>query len=579
MAMTMCKRYKPFVYLVFLILFGTFGVDSAQAMPLSGHTAVANQYLWGLTTADSKALHSETIDKVPWRNNTGGWEHRDLWGHSDEWFYEGRLPRDAVLKDIRRSNPALGESEVRKIYKEATSMTGQERIAAKLRQTYPNLSQKEAMAAAEQTHAAHILGDSTTAEGVKLTNVERARAVVQTPSLEAVAAENKMAMAKALKEGASPAAFVGQAANFERLKVEEIMKKSKIPMYNPQGRYAGIVKDGQPYIYRKDVAAAKRLLTDESIVTQEKIILPDDEYQKFIRNRNNAALTNKVVPESQITGKANTLEGSQAELQKTIEAEAQKLETANRSMVTSVRKKMTQAVPYMVGGALMAAMDNWELLDAAYRNDESWEKALTHTGIDFAGYTVTPMLIDGVLCKAGEKVAVLMPLKNAGLGFTIGYFCWGAGKEFYAYQTGDIAYDEMLVKIGQRAKVAASGTLMIPVNMLVLKIVAGAGASTAFVPILIIGGGVAIQRAYAWYQEKIWENTIYVEDVVAMLGPDLVKEFTLLNPEKKDSLIDPQKRDNLLDPQKKPSLLEPEQKPNMINPEKHSQTSLSKKVC
>ena len=64
-----------------------------------------------------------------------------------------------------------------------------------------------------------------------------------------------------------------------------------------------------------------------------------------------------------------------------------------------------------------------------------------------------------------------MPLKNAGMGYTIGYFCWGMGKEFYAYQNGDISYETFAKRAQQRGKNAVGQTLMVPVNMLVLKIV------------------------------------------------------------------------------------------------------------
>lgn len=197
--------------------------------------------------------------------------------------------------------------------------------------------------------------------------------------------------------------------------------------------------------------------------------------------------------------------------------------------------------------------------------EASWERALKRTAVDFVGYTVTPMLVDGVLCRVGKRFAAVMPLKNAGMGYTVGYFCWGMGKEFYAYQNGDISYEVFAERARQRGRNAVGAALMVPVNMLVLKIVVAAGASPLFVPVVIIGGGVAIQRAQEWYEQKKWEDTIYLEDLVAFLGEDLIREFTLLDPARYPSLAAPERRDNLVEPEGRHSLIEPERRGGLID--------------
>jgi hypothetical protein len=536
-------------------------VVPSWALNLKKHMSTANQYVWGLTTEASRAIHSEIIDKVPWRNAYGGGNHRDIWGHSDAWFYEGKLPKEAVLQDISNSNPSFSDKEIQKIYRDATSMTGQERIALELRKQFPNLSQKEARAAAEQAHSAHIIGDSTTPSGYELTNVERAKSVLSSPSLEAVRAENKMAISKAL-ENTTPEAFVGQPTNFERLKVVQIMEGTKVKGYNPAGRADfGFESNGQKYIYKGNASRARDAL--QRIDSNTKIVLPDDEYTKLTNNRKE--LAGRLVPESQLSGKTNTLHSSQTQLVEQVTVEKTKLVAVQKIFADAVRQKIKQAAPYAIGGALMTISENWDILDAAYQGEEEWEKALKRTGIDFTGYTITPMMIDGALAKAGNKVALMASLKNAGMGYTVGYFIWGAGKEYYAYKTGDIAYDELVAHIKKRGIGVASQTMMIPVNALVLKIVGGALAGPLIVPIVIIGGGYgvsyAFQRASDWYQNKIWEQTIYVEDVIAILGPDLVEEFTLATPEKMTSLAAPERRD---------SLAVPEEQYNLTNPEPHS---------
>lgn len=106
---------------------------------------------------------------------------------------------------------------------------------------------------------------------------------------------------------------------------------------------------------------------------------------------------------------------------------------------------------------------------------------------------------------------------------------------------------------------------MVPVNMLVLKIVVAAGASPIFVPVVIVGGGMAIQRAQEWYEQKKWENTIYLEDLVAFLGEDLIRELTLLDPERYPSLAAPERRANLAEPEGRHNLLEPERRGSLLD--------------
>ena len=403
------------------------------ALPFSGHVSTANQYVWGLTVEANKAIHSEIIDKVPWRGSYGGWEHRELWGHTDAWYYEGQLPEEAVLQDIRRANPSFSDIEIQRTFREAVSMTGQDRIAGELRRQFPNLSQREAMAAAEQVHAAHIIGDSATAEGFKLTNAARARKAVSSPSLDAVRAKNKMAVFSAVSEAEAKgsdfdlARFIGQSANFERLKVEEMMTDNpRLKAYNLAGRgNIGVTLDNVNYIYKKDRHAAQRFLRRNTV---EISLMLDDEYVKFINNKNNVDLLDRAFPESKITGKTNTLQGSQTQLAEHVTIDQAKLASAQTSFANAVRQKMKQVAPYALGGALMAISENWEILNAAYQGEEEWEKALKRTGRDFAGYTVTPMVVDGVLAQMGDKVAIIAPLKDAGVGYTIGYWVWGSGK-------------------------------------------------------------------------------------------------------------------------------------------------------
>jgi hypothetical protein len=577
------KKFKNDVWgilRVFFVIFCclTWGFP-AYGLPEQGHTALANKYIWGLTTEASKNIHSAIIDKVPWRNSTGTMNHRELWGHSDDWFYKGKLPKEAVLKDICRvigeENPQWTVQEVEKYslkrYRELVSQSGQERIAEELQKHFSFLSRKEAMAVAEQAHAAHIVGDAKTAEGAKLNNIHRVQDTLRHPPLEAISAENKMNLDFTMRNVAmngkdfSPAVFIGGAPNFERLKVEGFMRDQGLKMYNPPNKEnIGVVFEGRNYLYKMDHGDIRKALTQANN-SELRIILPDDEYNKFISNSRNADIVDRVIPESMVTGKSNTIKNSQLILQNEVQAKADEIAASQKDFIANVRKSIiSKAAPYMLGGAIMAISGNWDVLNAAYQGEEEWEKALKRTATDFAGYTVTPMMIDGVLAKAGNNVAVMVPLKNAGLGYTIGYFAWGSGKEYFTFQTGDITYEEMLERLENRGKGAVAQGAMIPANMLVLKIFGGGAAWV--VPVVIISGGYVWQRGTKWYQNKIWEQTVYMDDVLAILGPDLVEDFTLLTPERRDSLAEPERRFSFAEPERRDSLAEPERRSNFLDP-------------
>ena len=202
------------------------------------------------------------------------------------------------------------------------------------------------------------------------------------------------------------------------------------------------------------------------------------------------------------------------------------------------------------------------MLKDAWDGRAAWSKALTRTGLDFAGYTATPYLVDGVLTRLGGKSIIAASLKNAGLGYTLGFFIWNAGKEYLAYQLGDISDEYYKNRMKQRGAQAVREAAMIPVNMLVYKLIGSSG--TFVVPAVIIGGSFAIQRIQQWYEDKQWRETITVEDAKAILGEDLMNEFTLLTPETRLNLADPERWATLAAPEERSSLIKPEERPNII---------------
>ena len=131
-----------------------------------------------------------------------------------------------------------------------------------------------------------------------------------------------------------------------------------------------------------------------------------------------------------------------------------------------------------------------------------------------------------------------------------------------AYRLGDISDEYYKNRMKQRGSQAVREAAMIPVNMLVYKLIGSSG--TFVVPVVIIGGSFVIQRVQQWYEDKQWRETITVEDSKAILGEDLMHEFTLLTPEMRFNLAEPESRANLAAPEERRSLIKPEERPNII---------------
>lgn len=206
---------------------------------------------------------------------------------------------------------------------------------------------------------------------------------------------------------------------------------------------------------------------------------------------------------------------------------------------------MKKAAPYAAFGAFKSLSENWELLSDAYNNRESFSKALTRTGADFAGYTVTPMLIDGVLTLTGKKAALAVSLKNAGMGYTLGVSLWEAGREYFAYSLGEIPSEEFYNRAGR----IAARTVEEIVSVNVIGYLVSCTGYTMLVPVVIFAGQNIIQRTHSWYEDKQkerqWLNTVYLDDITKILGEDLINTFTIINSETRPSLANPFTRPSL----------------------------------
>ena len=566
---------SAFLLGLLLITFICLSVSSpAFALPEAGHVAVQNQYIWGVTTESGRIIHSGIIDKVPWRDNVGGYDHRKLWGHSEEWFYEGRIPKSEAIKNIKanlaKQNPALSgrqlEAEAQKIFKDAVSKTGQERIAEVLRKEVPSLTRKESMAMAEQLYDSHLIGDSTTAEGLRdMSETLKQRVMIRlsSPSPEALSAYNKSSMSEAIRKQGdkfSTAAYVRQLRNFEHLLAGQLSERG-FSIYKPANKNdIGITVNGENYIIKTNWKDAAKTIEQSP---SSKVFLADDVYAKEAGRH--PELSEKIFPESQVTGVKETLAQQQEKMQILAENKAAEIRTAEANRTAEISKQMRQSgnslrkiAPYAVAGGIMALSENWETITEAWAGKATWAKALTRTGVDFAGYTAVPYFVDGVLMQVGGKYTIAASLKNAGMGYTIGFFIWNAGKEYLSYRIGDISKENFMKRIKQRGVQAGRGAMIIPVNMLLCKLISPT-AGTFFVPLVIIGGSFAIQRTQTWYEDKQWRETIYLDDVKAVFGEDLINEFTLMMPETRSNLAEPKLRSSFAEPDTRHSLSDPEE--------------------
>ena len=558
-----------------LVIFICLSVVSiALALPEAGHVAVQNKYIWGMTTESGRVIHSGIIDKVPWRDNVGGYDHRKLWGHSEEWFYKGRIPKTESLKNIKanliKQNHALSsrqlENEAQKIFKDAVSKTGQERIAEILRNEVPSLTKKESMAMAEQLYASHLIGDSTTAEGLRDMSEalkQRMKNIVSYPSLEALNAYNKLSMSEAIRKQGdklSVAAYARQPRNFEHLLAGQLAKKG-FSIYKPANRNdIAVIVNGENYIIKTNWKDAAKTIER---FPSSKVFLADDIYTKEAGRH--PEFSGKIFPESQVTGVRETLAQQQEKIQILAENEATEIRTAEANKTAEISNQMRKSrnslkkiAPYALAGGLMALSENWETITDAFDNKTTWARALTRTGVDFAGYTAMPYFVDGVLTQVGGKYIIAASLKNAGMGYTIGFFIWNAGKEYLSYQIGDISKEDFMNRIKQRGVQAGREAMIIPINILLCKLISPT-AGTFVVPLVIIGGSFAIQRVQTWYEDKQWRETIYLDDVKIMLGEDLINEFTLITPETRSNFAEPELRSNFAEPETRHNLANPEE--------------------
>ena len=227
-----------------------------------------------------------------------------------------------------------------------------------------------------------------------------------------------------------------------------------------------------------------------------------------------------------------------------VELDKELLRETNRALSQS---ELRRYVPY-IGDALKESFkDNWEFVSDAYKGNAEWSDVLLRAGTDIAGYTVTPVLVDGVIAFTNSELAVV--LKEA----DVGIFCWSMGRELFAYSKGEIKYNELKERLSETAVKEVS---LMPVKVLAYFVSSAAGYSFLS-PVIVIAGSFAIQRVREWHEFQRWKNTVCLDDVRKILGDDLINALTLANPEH---------RHNIADLEKRPSLAKPERRKSIANP-------------
>ena len=504
---------KVIVLCLLLIAGGAYGFTGQE------HTSDQLTRIWGFKRETLLEVN-RIIDTVPGRETVGGFMHRQAWGHSDEWFSRNW-----------------------------------ETVAAPFKAECPTLTRAELKALAQNAWDVHINGDSTTRAGIAEVDLEALRTRLRGYPPELAGANNKTAL---LKAGTS-ANFTAQPANIERLQAQHLITANTGCSLRVLGRNNTVIiaPDGQEY-----VIAMKRSVNDLKAVMQRfperKFALTPEDFAAL--SEREPELARRAVTFGQL-GDARTKSEILDDAARLCEARRSEFaahqERITAEAGTSARRAMAKSAlktfaPYALFGGITALAENWTFIKDAYDNKADWSRVLSRTGIDFAGYTVTPMVIDGVLAAAGKKVALAASLKGAGMGYTLGYFCWNAGKEYFSYSVGDISREEFARRMKAHA---ARGVEILPVNVLAY-LVSGTGY-TILVPAVIIAGGFAIQRVHAWYEAKRWRDCVYLDDVRAVLGEDMINAFTLAAPETRASLADPETRTSLANPERRSSLANP----------------------
>ncbi|MGI6075868.1 MAG: hypothetical protein ACOYD9_05845 [Pyramidobacter sp.] len=555
------NRFSRCLAAVFCIF--VFASAPTYAMSGSAHTSLSKQFISGMSTQTMREIHSKIIDTVPWRDRAGGKGHREQWGHSDEWYY-GKMKK-TVPKEHLDS------------VKDLPNITGREYIALEFRKAYPLLTKKESLAVADLFHDSHLLGDSTTPEGK---NIPRQEIIdrVKHPTLKALSAMNKAVIAeiegKARSENSPGQTVIYTSGNKERFIVQGMVangeKAYRVPPLDSNGEITkerntkdlfGVTREGQNYVLAVDVDQIPEKLN--SIIPKDNVLIlvPSDVYETYKIDCLKKGITpdNRVVADTEPSTKWDN------------DAKKQYNEIKAAMTFAKAKTALKNAAPGLIAGGLQAIGENWKDITAAWNGEKEWDEVLTKVGSDFAGYTLTPMIVDGVIAQLPNKMSVLLaPIKNAGTRTIVGIFIFGAGKEFYSYYIGDQDWDETVVQLKKRTGTVGQQIVVYGATIIYNKVAAVFLTSLAvpapWIPVVIVAGSTVWQIGKDYLAKERWRQTIYVEDISGFLGEGFVREFHLLCPERRSNILDLEQSESIFEPEYRDNLLVPELRDNILQP-------------
>lgn len=257
------KCFQYAIMLAFIV--SQIYADSAFGMAADEHAKLTNEYGGGSQYYQNnesaiKSMHSQNIDKIPWRSHFPG--HQKYWGHSEAWYYGEDSARDIIAQDLISEAQKSGRSLT---YKQAMTETynffppggGRELLIDKIQTSYPGLlTNKEAIALADQVYYSHLKGDMT--EYFIRNNppslISKIENMVKYPPCEYLAAKVKLDIDQFLKTtkltgGQLSGVYAGTIPNYERWFIAKVAQAQGFGIYNiPEAKTFGLVINGKNYL-------------------------------------------------------------------------------------------------------------------------------------------------------------------------------------------------------------------------------------------------------------------------------------------------------------------------------------------
>jgi hypothetical protein len=295
---TMNKKIKIILAIVCLMTFNLVNVygDSGPK-----HDERTQEYLGGQRYYDQgkstlRPLHSQIIDKVPWKRFYGE-EHQRVWGHTEDWYLGNENAYTTIAQDLIDEDKKLNKTltltqALAKAHEYLPKGGGRTLIMNAIRQQYGNmLSEPEIALLADQAFYIHLMGDDGYMKRQKLSNIawyQKIQTNVMHPPVDSLLAKTKVDLIEFLKTTKEAPhlqkhTFVYKTIdNYERYLVANIANESKgIRIFNDNGaKIFGIEIAGKNHFVsmRSDVAHIIKL-ANRNI----PVLVKSDVYEKILK--------------------------------------------------------------------------------------------------------------------------------------------------------------------------------------------------------------------------------------------------------------------------------------------------------